>query len=77
MPVWYPAALKVSANVVSLRGRPPSDPREKFLTTPVRFPSLPVRRAARDGVQTDAPAWKSVNLVEGKKQIECEDAKTS
>ena len=31
----------------------------KLLVTPVRNPSLPVSNAAREGVQTLAPAWKS------------------
>ena len=48
---------------VQLRGRPKAEPGEKLCVTPVRSPSRPVSRLARDGVQTDAPAWKSVRRM--------------
>lgn len=60
IPVRYPAGTSISAIVVSLSGSPPVDEGPKFDTTPVRSPSRPVSSAARLGVHTEAPAWKSV-----------------
>jgi hypothetical protein len=62
MAVLYPAPDRISAIVVSFVGMPPNESGPKFLVTPVRRPKRPVSRAAREGVHTDAPAWKSVNL---------------
>lgn len=61
-PVLYPASLRTSARVVSLRGRPPREVMAKLWVTPLRSPRRPVSSEARDGEHVEAAEWKSTNL---------------
>lgn len=50
-----------------MSGRPPTEVTAKLCVTPLRRPSRPVSREAREGEQVEAAAWKSTNL-HGKKR---------
>jgi hypothetical protein len=54
---------RMSAIVLSLSAMPWRDVGAKLSQTPVRGHSRPVRSAAREGVQTEKPTWKSVKLI--------------
>lgn len=45
-----------------MSGRPPTEVTAKLWVTPLRRPSRPVSREAREGEQVEAAAWKSTNL---------------
>ena len=49
--------------MISCTGSPPRLAGPKLWTIPVRSPRRPVKSAARLGVHTDAPTWKSVNRI--------------